>query len=122
MDEILLQRLSQLLTERSMQGQTILYRDVANALGLEPPGQIQKIAELLEKLMQEDATRGQPFRSALVVGKPGIPRPGFFIRARSLGRYQGPPVGAIAEEWHRRELARLCAGGDPAETPKDMSP
>lgn len=122
MDEMLRQRLRQLLTERSTQGQTVLYRDVANALGLNPPGQIRQIAGVLEELMQEDAARGEPFLSALVVGKPGIPRPGFFIRARSLGRYQGPPVGAIAEEWHRQELARLRAARFPVEAPKDSSP
>lgn len=107
-------RLRRLLRAQAVTGQPLLYREVAQHLGLQPPGQIRQVAELLEDLMREDAARGQPLLAALVIGKTGLPRPGFFLLAEALGRYQGPAEGPAAAAWHRRELTRLLsrAGDD----------
>lgn len=89
--------------------EVLRYREMAGHLGLESPGAIRRVARLLETLMEQDHQAGRPFLSALVVGKNGVPRPGFFQTARALNRYQGPDYGAEAAAWHAEELRRLAA-------------
>ncbi len=87
---------------------TIGYRDLAKALELDPPNVIRQVTEALEVLMHEDHEDGAPLIAALVVSKArsGVPAPGFFQLARSLGRYGGPDAGPEAEAHHAREIAR----------------
>ena len=101
--------LDRLLERQRANGRTLLYRDAANGLDLDPPGVIGQLAEMLEQTMEQDAAAGKPFRAALIVGKPGIPRPGFFQKARSLGCYDGPDDGPEAQDWHAQQLEQLMA-------------
>jgi hypothetical protein len=39
----------------------------------------------------------------------GLPAPGFFAKARALGRYQGPETGPEAARFHREEMAAAQA-------------
>ncbi|MCS3903808.1 hypothetical protein J2T55_001840 [Methylohalomonas lacus] len=89
-------------------GRPVLYRDAARELALEPPHTIHQLALLLEQLMVQDAQADVPLIAALVVSKQrnGLPAPGFFARARELGRYQGPDTGIPAREYHAAELKR----------------
>lgn len=65
------------------------YQQVAIALGLTPPGTIQRVAQALEQLMEEDVAAGQPMIAALVVSRRGdhLPAVGFFEKAVALGRF-----------------------------------
>ncbi len=86
--------------------ETITYRDLAKALELQPPNTIHRVTEALEVLIHEDHEDGAPLIAALVVSKVrgGVPAPGFFQLARSLGRYGGPDAGPEAEAHHAREI------------------
>ncbi|MCO7248123.1 hypothetical protein [Halomonas sp. Mc5H-6] len=65
------------------------YQQVANALGLTPPRTIQRVAQALEQLMEEDVAVGRPMVAALVVSRQGagLPASGFFEQAVALGRF-----------------------------------
>ncbi|MDI5922322.1 hypothetical protein QLQ86_16145 [Halomonas sp. LR5S13] len=68
------------------------YQQLAEALGLAPPGTIRRVAGALETLMEEDAAAGRPMIAALVVSRRGdLPRQGFFDRAVPLGRFPVEP-------------------------------
>jgi hypothetical protein len=101
-------RLRACLQDIAQRGVPIIYRDLAETLGLEPPNTIHQLAELLETLMVEDAAAGRPFIAALVVSKarPGLPAPGFFDCARRLGRFAGD---LDARAYHAQELAAASA-------------
>lgn len=90
-------------------GRAVTYAEAARALGLRPPHTIHRLALALERTMDADAAAGAPFLAAVVVSRTGtgLPAPGFFERARALGRYDGPDRGAAAAAFHREELARL---------------
>jgi len=92
-------------------GATRTYQQVAAALGLEPPRTIHRVALALEGLMDEDAAAGRPLLAAVVVSRTrdGLPAPGFFARARALGRYDGPETGPEAAAFHADELAAVYA-------------
>ncbi|MCK0745281.1 hypothetical protein [Chromohalobacter nigrandesensis] len=70
------------------------YQQVATALGLTPPRTIQRVAQALEQLMEEDVAAGQPMVAALVVSRQcaGFPAAGFFERAVALGRFPTDPA------------------------------
>lgn len=65
------------------------YQQVASALGLTPPRTIQRVAQALEQLMEEDVAAGRPMIAALVVSRRGdnLPAAGFFEQAVALGRF-----------------------------------
>ena len=65
----------------------ITYAALAGRLGLKPPYSIHRLAEALERLMEEDVAAGRPLLAALCVSKarPGLPAPGFFVKAMALG-------------------------------------
>jgi hypothetical protein len=86
---------------------TMTYHEAAMSIGLAPPHVIHSVTRILEALMEEDAEAGQPFISALVVGRArdGLPAPGFFLKARELGRFDGEAWSAEAMAWHAAELA-----------------
>lgn len=108
-------RLRRYLESVARAGRTATYHEVVQALGVEPPHRIHRLAQALEALMDEDAAAGRPFVAAVVVSRtgPGLPAPGFFAHARALGRYRGPESGPAAAAYHRRELEALHAGDGP---------
>ncbi|MBD3896499.1 hypothetical protein IEI94_11630 [Halomonas sp. ML-15] len=102
-------RLRELLTQLPSEAVPITYQQAADALGLKPPGTIQRVALTLEALMREDVAAGRPLIAALVVSRRGdLPRQGFFELAVALGRFPADP--AQHEVAYRRELAQVMAG------------
>lgn len=98
-------RLREILTEVASRGETITYRQLAECLGLEPPGIIRRVAALLEASMVEDARAGRPFAATVVVSRAeGQPRRGYFQWAAELGRFRGNPDGAEARDFFQAEL------------------
>ncbi|MFN4091093.1 MAG: hypothetical protein ACK4QW_18890 [Alphaproteobacteria bacterium] len=81
-----------LLSRRTPADPLTTYQDVATALGLKPPGTIQRVAAALEQTMREDVSAGRPMIAALVISRAGdMPRRGFFDLAVALGRLPGDP-------------------------------
>src|SRR5690625_4142326 len=115
MEQSLQDRLRQLLREQARTGDSVTYRDLAQRLGLTPPGTIRQVAQALESLMAEDAAAGRPLLAALVVSRksrqagPALPAPGFFLAAQALGLFADDPAGAEAAAFHRREFKRAVA-------------
>lgn len=101
--------LASLLEGLRLRRETIQYKPLAEAIGLQPPHQIQKLAALLEALQEDDAVLGRPQRAALVIqkGPEPIPRPGFFQKLTELDVYRGRDRGPEAAMWHQNELERL---------------
>lgn len=98
-------RLRETLAEVASRGGTLTYRELAESLGLEPPGVIRRVAALLEASMAEDASAGRPFAAAMVVSRTeSLPRRGFFQRAAELGRFQGNQDGPDARAYFEAEL------------------
>ncbi|OLO06155.1 hypothetical protein [Salinicola socius] len=87
----------------------LTYQQLAEALGLQPPRTIQRVAQALEILMREDAQRNRPFIAALVVSRrgKGMPAQGFFDLAVALRRFPADPAQQI-EAW-RQEFERVLA-------------
>ncbi len=83
----------------------LTYQQLATALGLQPPGTIQRVATALEALMREDAGKGRAFVAALVVSRrgEGVPAAGFFELAVELGCFPAQPREQAAA--YRREFA-----------------
>lgn len=89
----------------------LTYQQLAEALGLEPPGTIQRVAQALETLMREDAQAGCPLIAALVVSRrgEGLPADGFFELAVALGRLPAErhlQLNAYRDEFQRALEAR----------------
>jgi len=103
--------LRDLLERVAARGETRTYQQVAQALGLQPPNTIHRVALALEALMDEDAAAGRPLLAAVVISRTreGQPAPGFFARARALGRHDGPDTGPRTATFHREELAAVHA-------------
>ncbi|GAB3347576.1 MULTISPECIES: hypothetical protein [Chromohalobacter] len=82
------------------------YQDVADALGLQPPRTIQRVAQALEILMREDAAQGRSFIAALVVSRraPHMPARGFFELAVELERF--PADSSLHAQAWRDEYQR----------------
>ncbi|MCI0509267.1 hypothetical protein C8E00_102340 [Chromohalobacter marismortui] len=87
----------------------LTYQDVADALGLQPPRTIQRVAQALEASMREDAAQECPFIAALVVSRraPHMPARGFFELAVELGRF--PADSALHDQAWRDEYQRALA-------------
>jgi hypothetical protein len=85
-------------------GETIAYGQLARDLGL----RMADLTAALEALMEEDAATGKPLRAALLrqrLSPDGLPAPGFFQKAASLGHDITDPASFVADQ--RRALARL---------------
>jgi len=81
-----------LLSGRSPAYPFLTYQEVAEALGLTPPGTIQRVAAALEQTMREDVAAGRAMIAALVISRGGdMPRRGFFDLAVALGRFPEDP-------------------------------
>ncbi len=109
-------RLRDYLTECAVRRQPATYRELAHALGLEPPRTIHQVAKTLEELMHEDAVAGRPLITSLAISnvRGGLPAPGFFACARRLGLFVGDEGGVAARAFYARELnaAVVFWGGD----------
>ena len=93
-----------LLTRRTPADPFTAYQEVATALGLQPPGTIQRVAAALEQTMREDVAAGRPMIAALVISREGdMPRRGFFDLAVALGRFPEDP------RQHRAAWQAECA-------------
>jgi hypothetical protein len=81
------EELRKALLDQAKTGEAITYGALATRLGLKPPHTIHRLAEALERLMEEDAAAGRPLLAALCTSKarPGLPGPGFFVKAQMLG-------------------------------------
>jgi hypothetical protein len=77
------------LTDQAKLGKTITYAALAERLSLKPPHTIHRLTEALERLMDEDAAAGRPLLAALCTSKAraGLPGPGFFLKAQTLGMF-----------------------------------
>lgn len=100
------------LERLAREGRIVTYREAAAELAVSPPHTIHQVTQALEATMDADAAAGRPFAAALVVSKTrdGLPAPGFFAKARALGRYDGPDHGAAATAWHALELEAVRGG------------
>ena len=97
--------------------QILTYQTVADQMRLEPPHTIQKVALLLEALMEHHARQGAPQLASLVAGRRrnGLPGPGFFEKMSLLGLYAGPDDGAEAETLVNRLRAEVFAAASREE-------
>lgn len=96
---------------------TATYAEAARELAVEPPHTIHQVAGALEAAMDADAAAGRPLAAAVIVSRTrnGLPAPGFFERARALGRYDGPERGDEAAAFHAAELEAVFAGAGRGE-------
>jgi hypothetical protein len=103
--------LREALIEQAKTASPTTYAVLAKRLGLEPPNTIRRVAEALEVLMEEDVAAGRPLLSALCVSKTGtgLPQPGFFRAAQTLGVFCGDPTGPEAFAFHAREVERVLS-------------
>jgi len=76
------------------------YLEAANAVGIEPPHRIHKLAGLVEAVLEEDVEAGRPPLAALVVSRAraGLPAPGFFDCCHRLGIFDGTDAAGFHAE------------------------
>lgn len=89
--DITLFRLRTELERARREHRTMTYLQAADAVGVKAPHRIQKLARLVERLLEQDAQAGRLPIGALVVSRArsGLPAPGFFDRAFELGIFDG---------------------------------
>ncbi len=77
-------------------GETASYGALARDLGL----RMADLTAALERLMEEDAARGQPLRAAVVAARlgNGLPARGFFDKAAALGFDISDPAAFVATQ------------------------
>jgi hypothetical protein len=93
-------RLEEHLAAVAAAGQTITYGELARELGL----RMAELTAKLEKLMEEDAAQGKPFRAALLrqrLSPDNLPAPGFFQKAATLGAEVTDPAAFTADQRRR---------------------
>ena len=89
----------------------ISYAELADTAQIPPPHRIHKLTIWLEALVAADHQSARPLRAAWVISRQRgqIPAPGFFMKCREIGLYDGPVKGAKAEAFHRILLAQYLA-------------
>ena len=103
-DADLAARVRETLVGRDPDDPFITYQALASALGLKPPGTIQRVSAALEQIMREDVAADRPMIAALVISRTGdTPRRGFFDLAVALGRFPKDPAR------HRAAWKAECA-------------
>jgi hypothetical protein len=97
--------LREALIDQAKAGTTTTYAALAQRLGLRPPQRIHRLTEALESLMEEDAAAGRPLLAVLCTSKtqPGLPGPGFFLKAQTLGIFC---EGSDPRAFHADQLRR----------------
>ena len=85
----------------------ITYAELADAAKIPAPHRINQFSIWLEATMDRDHAQSLPLRAAWVIsrGRGGLPAPGFFIKCKDLGLYDGAPDGATATAFHLNLLA-----------------
>ncbi len=80
----------------------ITYSELADAAEIPPPHRIHKLTIWLESTLVADHEAGENPRMARVISRSrgGLPAPGFFIKCRELGLYDGPVDGPLAHAFH----------------------
>ncbi|RZO31510.1 MAG: hypothetical protein EVA91_06140 [SAR116 cluster bacterium] len=80
----------------------ITYAELADAASIPPPHRIHRLTLWLETSLVADHQAGAKLRAARVISRNrgGIPAPGFFIKCRELGLYDGPTDGPLAQAFH----------------------
>ena len=80
----------------------ITYAELAAAAAIPLPHRIHKLTLWLETSLVTDHQAGAKLRAARVISRNrgGIPAPGFFIKCRELGLYDGPADGPLAQAFH----------------------
>lgn len=78
---------------------TITYQEVADMIGLPIVGAHmgKQVGHILGEISEDQNSVGRPMLSAVAVGVSGIPGPGFFACAKSLGKFDGE----LHDEQHR---------------------
>lgn len=109
----LLGALRQLLQQAALRQRTLGYLEVAEALKLHQAPRISRVAALLELLLRQDHAAGRPPVAAMVVGKNGVPRSGFFELLAELSGQPAPAEPGAALRLHRQLLAQLYAAAGP---------
>ena len=87
----------------AMQNRTLItYAELADAAVIPAPHRINKLSVWLETTMDRDCAKSMPIRAAWVISRArgGLPAPGFFIKCKALGLYDGAPEGAAATAFH----------------------
>ena len=87
----------------AMKNRTLItYAELAEAAAIPAPHRINKLSVWLEATMDEDHAQSMPLRAAWVISRArgGLPAPGFFIKCKDLGLYDGAPDGAAATAFH----------------------
>ena len=86
----------------------ISYAELAETAQVPSPHRIHKLTMWLERLIDIEHQSGKPLRAAWVVSRQReqIPAPGFFMKCRELGLYEGPVNGTKAKAFHRTLLTR----------------
>ena len=81
----------------------ISYVELADTARIPPPHRIHKLTMWLETLIDIDHQSAKPLRAAWVVSRQReqLPAPGFFMKCREIGIYDGPVNGAKAKAFHR---------------------
>ena len=85
----------------------ITYAELADAAERPAPHRINQLSIWLEATMDRDHAQSLPLRAAWVISRArgGLPAPGFFIKCKDLGLYDGAPDGATATAFHLNLLA-----------------
>jgi hypothetical protein len=80
----------------------ITYAELADAAKIPGPHRIHKLTIWLEDVLQADHAANQPIRAAWVISRSrgGIPAPGFFMKCKEIGLYDGPTDGPKAQVFH----------------------
>ena len=89
----------------------ISYAELAETAQVPSPHRIHKLTIWLERLIDNEHQSAKPLRAAWVVSRhrEKIPAPGFFMKCREIGLYDGPVRGASAQAFHRTLLAQYPA-------------
>jgi hypothetical protein len=106
-DPALAARVREVLRTMPADALPITYKALAKQLALQAPHSIHRLTTALETTMREDLAAGAPMIAALVVSRwrGGVPAPGFFALATTLGRHDGTQDAAF----HRREFEASIA-------------
>ena len=86
----------------------ISYAELAECAQVPSPHRIHKLTMWLERLIDNEHQSAKPLRAAWVVSRQReqIPAPGFFMKCRAIGLYDGPVNDAKAKAFHRTLLTR----------------
>ncbi len=85
----------------------VTYAELVEAARIPSPHRVHKLTEWLEMLIEVDHGATRPIRAAWVISRNRnqLPAPGFFIKCREIGLYDGPHNGSMAKEFHQSLLA-----------------